>query len=272
MMISRRTSLTFLGLLAGATALPIRAAERRIERAGVQLYTLRVAMAKDAAATLASVAAAGYSEVELAGTGNLSADQFARALRNTGLTAPAAHVPYDLIKDQPDELLAMSQTIGCKYLVLPWLAPELRNHKGYAAAIDLLNQFGDQSHKSGVQLCYHNHDFEFQHIDGEVVFDRLLRECDRERVKFELDLYWVTHAGADGAAYLRADPQRFPLCHVKDRNPAGEMVDVGEGVIDFSSMFAAGSGLRHYFVEHDKPADALASIISSIQALKRIRF
>ena len=94
-MITRRMSLAFFGLLAGATALPVRAEQRRIEHAGVQLYTLREAMAKDAAATLASVAAAGYSEVELAGTGNLSADQFAQALRNTALTAPATqHNPF----------------------------------------------------------------------------------------------------------------------------------------------------------------------------------
>ncbi len=272
MKISRRNSLALLGLLAGATALPARATQHRIERAGVQLYTLRNAMALDAAATLAAVAAAGYSEVELAGTGNLNAEQFAQAFRNTALTAPSAHVPYDLIRDQPEELLAMAQVIGCKYLVLPWLSPELRNLRGYAAAIDLLNHFGDQCFKSGVQLCYHNHDFEFERCDGEVAYDRLLRECDRERVKFELDLYWVTHAGADGAAYLRADPERYPLCHVKDSSATGEMVDVGQGVIDFAALFAAGSGVRHYFVEHDNPGDALASVISSLQALKRIRF
>lgn len=272
MTISRRTSLAMLGLLAGATALPARASQRRVERAGVQLYTLRQAMALDAAATLAAVAAAGYSEVEPAGTGNLNANQFAQALRDTGLTAPSAHVSYDLMKNQPEEVLAMAQVIGCKHLVLPWLSPELRNAKGYSVAIDLLNHFGEQCHKSGVQLCYHNHDFEFDRVDGEVAYDRLLKECDRERVKFELDLFWVTHAGADAAAYLRADPERYPLCHVKDRNAAGEMVDVGQGVIDFASLFAAGSAMQHYFVEHDKPGDALASIISSLQGLKRIRF
>ena len=272
MKISRRTSLAMLGLLAGATALPARASQRRVERVGVQLYTLRRAMALDAAATLAAVAAAGYSEVEPAGTGNLNANQFAQALRDTGLTAPSAHVPFDLMKNKPDELLAMAQVIGCKYLVLPWLSPELRTASGYGTVIDLLNHFGDQCSKSGMQLCYHNHDFEFERVDGEIAFDRLLRGCDRDRVKFELDLFWVTHAGADGTAYLRADPERYPLCHVKDRNAAGEMVDVGQGVIDFAELFAAGSAMRHYFVEHDNPADALASIITSIQALKRIRF
>jgi sugar phosphate isomerase/epimerase len=272
MNIARRAFMLSLGALAAGTAMTAAAGTRRVERPGVQLYTLREAMARDAAATLAAVAAAGYAEVELAGTGNLSAGQFAAALRSTGLAAPSAHVPLDRIRDRPAEVLAMAETVGCQYLVLPWLPPELRDAKGYATVIDLLNRFGELCRAAGVQLCYHNHDFEFQRVDGEVAYDRLLRECDRDRVRFELDLYWVTHAGMDGAAYLRADPQRFPLCHVKDRDAAGEMVDVGQGTIDFAQMFAAGSGLRHYFVEHDRPKDALASILTSIQALRGIRF
>lgn len=94
MNLTRRSSLAVLGLLGGAMALPVRASQHRIERIGVQLYTLRAAMALDTAATLAAVAAAGYSEVEIAGTGNLKREQFAEALRNTALTAPSAHVPF----------------------------------------------------------------------------------------------------------------------------------------------------------------------------------
>ncbi|MBM4205352.1 MAG: sugar phosphate isomerase/epimerase [Gammaproteobacteria bacterium] len=275
MNLSRRHWLQTAALVSGVTLLPIQAAHastRRVERPGVQLYTLREAMMRDAAATLAAVAAAGYAEVELAGTGNLDAAQFAQALRSSGLSAPAAHVPLDAIRNQPDQLLEQAKVIGCTYLVLPWIAPDLRNTAGYTAVIETLNRFGGQCEKAGVQLAYHNHDFEFARVDGEIAYDRLLRECDRELVKFELDLYWVTHAGADGAAYLSATPERFPLCHVKDRSASGEMVDVGQGTINFVELFAAGSGLRHYFVEHDQPKDALASILTSVKALKEIRF
>jgi sugar phosphate isomerase/epimerase len=245
---------------------------RRIERVGVQLYTVRDLMAKDVAATLAAVAEAGYVEVETAGTGNLSAQQFVVALNNAGLSAPAAHVPLNLMADSPDLVLEAAQTIGYQYIVLPWLAPEHRNAAGYRQAIDVLNRFGDQCQQAGVQLCYHNHDFEFDTLDGEIVFDVMLRECDRQLVKFELDLFWAAHANADAAAYLKSDPLRFPLCHVKDRNAAGEMVSVGKGNIDFPALFAAGSGLQHYFVEHDQPQDSLASIRDSIQAVQKMRF
>ncbi len=274
MTLPRRSLLQLLGA-AGATLLAPglhAGSDRRVERVGLQLYTVRSLMAEGVAATLDAVAAAGYVEVETAGTGDLDAPGFARAVRDAGLTAPAAHVPLELMREQPDELLSAAEIIGYRFLVAPWLAPELRTVSGYGQAIDTLNVFGERCARAGVQLCYHNHDFEFQPLGGELPFDRMLRECDRELVRFELDLFWAAHAGVDAGAYLRADPARFPLCHVKDRNAAGEMVDVGEGSIDFPALFAAGTGFEHYFVEHDRPADPLASVRRSIEALRKMRF
>lgn len=274
MNLNRRAALKRFGVAGSVALAPKLAAQstRRVERVGVQLYTVRDLMAKDVAATLAAVAEAGYVEVETAGTGNLTARQFTVALKNAGLSAPAAHVPLNLMADSPDSVLEAAQTIGYEYIVLPWLAPEQRNAAGYRQAIDVLNRFGERSQQAGVQLCYHNHDFEFDKMDGQVVYDVMLRECDRELVKFELDLFWAAHANADAAAYLRSDPMRFPLCHVKDRNTAGEMVSVGKGNIDFPALFAAGSGVQHYFVEHDQPQDSLASIRDSIAAVQKMRF
>ncbi len=252
MILRRRECFTLLGTVVGVGAGLAMAPKlmattlRKIERIGLQLYTVRDAMAKDVSATLAAVAEAGYLEVETAGTGDLSAEQFSTALGNTGLTAPSAHVLLNQMAEQPDALLATAETVGYKYLVLPWLAPEQRTVSGYAQVIETLNRFGERCTRAGVQLCYHNHDFEFQPMGGELPYNLLLRECDAEFVRFELDLFWAVHAGVDPIAYLHADPERFPLCHVKDRNAAGEMVDVGQGNIDFPAMFSAGTGLRHY--------------------------
>ena len=218
MKMNRRQMLSTLASAAIAPSIPVYAKNRRIERVGIQLFTLRKAMGLDAWATLAAVAAAGYAEVETAGTGNLSVSEFAAALKHTGLSAPAAHVPINLVMDNPDALLEQAQIIGYDYLVVPWLPPEMRTIEGYGQTIKALNKFGEQCQSEGLQLCYHNHDFEFESIDGEVVWDRLLRECDANLVQFELDLFWVTHAGADGAAYLAREPERYPLCHVKDRD------------------------------------------------------
>jgi sugar phosphate isomerase/epimerase len=267
----------WLALLGAAAALPLapalRAAERRVERVGLQLYTVRDRLAEDVPATLAAVAAAGYREVETAGTAGLDARAFAAALADVGLDAPAAHVPLDQVARQPEEVLAAADLIGYRYLVIPWLPPEQRTASGYARAVDVLNGFGERCAQAGRRLCYHNHDFEFAALpDGELPFDLLLRACDAELVGFELDFFWATHAGADALAYLAADPARYPLCHVKDRTAAGAMVDVGAGVIDFPALFAAGSGLEHYFVEHDRPGDSLASIRASFAAIETMRF
>ena len=244
---------------------------RQVSPIGVQLYTLRSAMGVDAAATLAAVAAAGYEEVETAGTGNLDAQEFARALRQAGLSAPAAHVPIELIADDPEAAIKMADLLGCLFVVIPWLPLEMRTAEGYGRLINALNQFGETCAQEGLQVCYHNHDFEFDEVDGEVAFDRLLRECDRDLVKFEMDLYWVSHAGVDPGPILAADPERFPLCHVKDRAPDGKIIDVGKGTLDFPSLFAAGD-FRHYFIEHDHPPDALTTILTSIQAVRAMKF
>ena len=258
------------GALAACSGMGV--SSRQLERIGVQLYTLRNAMAVDAAATLRAVAGAGYREVETAGTGNLTPVEFAGALSDVGLVAPAARVPLNMMRDDPDSLLALAETVGHKYLVLPWIPEEVRTDEGYGKLIELLNQFGETCAREGLQLCYHNHDFEFATINGQVAFDRMLSGCDRSLVKFELDFYWMAHAGVDTTAYLTRDPGRFPLCHVKDRAEDGSMVPVGSGVIDFAALFAAGSGMQHYFVEHDHPKDSLTSILSSMVTLRDLRF
>ena len=273
---NRRETIRYL--VAGGVAaavLPgqaLAAHHRSVTRVGVQLFTVRDQMSKDVAATLAAVAEVGYQEVETAGTGNLDAVQFATALADAGLTAPAAHVPINLLRDQPQNLLETADIIGYRYLVVPWLPPDMRTTGGYAAAIDTLNAFGELSAQAGIQTCYHNHAFEFESVDGAIPFDVMLENCDPELVKFELDLYWARHAGADALGYLQRAPERFPLCHVKDRTAAGEMTEIGSGDIDFPELFAAGTGLRHYFVEHDRPEDSMASIRRSFRAVSAMRF
>jgi len=270
--LNRRACLKTLTIGTAALAAPhlLAAQHRRVERVGLQLFTVRDQMAKGVPATLAAVAAAGYREVETAGTGDLTAVQFAQALKDAGLTAPAAHVPINVLQEQPEELLNTAQIIGYRYLVVPWLPPEMRTDEGYKLTIDSLNQFGERSAAEGIQTCYHNHDFEFEMAGGARPFDVMLANCDRNLVHFELDLFWAAHAGVDAAAYLRADPRRYPLCHVKDRTADGQMTEVGAGVIDFPALFTAGTGLRHYFVEHDRPADSLASIRTSFKAVQEM--
>ena len=248
---------------------------RRVERIGVQLYTVRDLLAADPAGTLDAVAGLGYVEVETAGYAGLAPQAFAAVLKNTGLDAPSAHVPLTDVETAPEQLLEAAAAVGHRYLVVPWLAPALRGSTDdYARVAEVLNDFGEACADQGIQLGYHNHDFEFAPIGDVVPYDLLLERCDPNLVKFELDLFWAAKAGADAAAYFRAWPGRFPLCHVKDMTEAGEMVAVGDGRIDFAALFDAGvtGGLGHYFVEHDNPEEPLASIRRSFETVEAIRF
>jgi sugar phosphate isomerase/epimerase len=121
-----------------------------------------------------------------------------------------------------------------------------------------------------MQFGYHNHDFEFQPIDGIVPYDLLLERCDPALVIMEMDIFWAVNGGKDPLAYFTAHAGRFHLIHAKDRTAAGEMVNVGSGVIDFRAILARSqqAGIRYVFVEHDRPASPLDDVRASYTYLR----
>lgn len=270
------TALAGLGL--GACRQGTSADSGRLERLGLQLYTVRDRMEGDAAATLRAVADVGYREVETAGLFALSPTQFRAALDEAGLVSPAGHFGIDVVRRQPDTLIGIARTLGQQWVVVPWLDEAERTVEGYQRAADDLNRFGASARDAGIRVAYHNHDFEFEPLgDGRTGYDVLLEATDPTLVDMELDLFWAVKGGHDPVALFTAYPGRFPLCHVKDMTDiAGtqEMVAVGEGEIDFAGIFrhADQAGLRHYFVEHDNPGDPIASIRTSYQHLRQLSF
>lgn len=240
---------------------------------GIQLYTVRSLMAKDVAGTLDALARIGYREVEFAGLHGTSASAVRAMLDHLGLSAPASHVGLNELRKDAAAVFAQSRALGNRYVVVPWIdAAERRTIAGYEAVADALNRFGTAARDAGLRLGYHNHDFELQPIEGRVPYDVLLERTDPELVDMELDLFWLAKGGADPLAYFSRYPGRFVMAHVKDMAPDGAMVDVGRGTLDFARVFAAAeqAGLRHAFVEHDSPADPMASARASHSALVRL--
>ena len=143
----------------------------------------------------------------------------------------------------------------------------------YEALAETLNRAGEQCLETGVQLCYHNHDFEFTPIDGTLPYDLLLELTEPALLAMELDLFWICKAGLDPLDYFARYPGRFPLCHVKDMQSDGSMAAVGSGELGFANILTAArrAGVRHYFVEHDQPSDPMASVSESYQALMDLR-
>src|SRR5690242_6938105 len=187
---------------------------------GLQLYTVRDAMKSDFEGTVAKVAATGYKEVEFAGYFGKSPKDIRAILEKNDLTAPSCHVPYSTLEKTWPEALDAAHTIGHKIIVNPWIEPEQRNSDdGWKRAAELFNKCGESAKKAGIQFAYHNHTFEFQaakSLDGCLPYDYLLKNCDKNLVKMELDLCWITVAGKDPITYFNANPGRFPAVHVKD--------------------------------------------------------
>lgn len=253
-------------------------AGRRLERIGLQLYTVRMRLAEDFSGTLEAIARLGYREVETAGLHGHPAEHVRAEFDRLGLVSPAAHVPIDSFRADLDAVFAEAHTLGQQWVVVPYLGEGERTLEGFRGVAAELNAFGQAARDHGIRVGYHNHDFEFVPVDGDVTgFDILLRETDPELVDFELDLYWAVYAGRDPLQLFSQYPGRFALCHVKDMadmSGSRAMADVGQGQIDFAAIFARSeeAGLRHYFVEHDRPSDPLVSIENSVRYLSQLEF
>jgi len=275
------------------------AAEHKADHIGLQLYTVRYAIAEDFDGSLAKVAAAGYKEVELAGFSldggevryfGKTPQEMRAALDHHGLFALSTHVDYkSLSPENFPKVLEASKVLGHQYIVNPWVEEEVRKQPDSWKSISaMFNRAGEDSKKAGFQFGYHNHWFEFLPVNGVLPYDLLLKECDPNLVKMEMDLCWITAAGADPVKYFNLYPGRFPLVHVKDlkKIPAitaggaqnfGDTVDlteVGSGIIDWKRIFAQSdkAGIKHYIVEHDHPKAPFESIRISYEYLSRLRW
>jgi sugar phosphate isomerase/epimerase len=241
---------------------------------GVQLYTVRAEMTNGVESTLERVAAIGYEEVEFAGYFGHSPTEIREMLARTGLRSPATHIPPNFEVDAWSKILDDSNEIGHEYVVVASIPQSMRSSlDAWRETGAAMSRAGDRARSAGLQYAYHNHDFEFEEMEGRVAFDVFCEESDLEFVKIELDLFWIIHGGQDPIEFMDRWPGRIPLVHVKDRTAGGDMVDVGAGVIDWAGIFehAENGGVEHFFVEHDTPDGPLRSIAASYGYMSRLR-
>jgi sugar phosphate isomerase/epimerase len=290
---NRRSFLATATTVTAATLLTSRlgwaAGDHKIEKVGLQLYTVRDLMKGDFDGTIAKVAQIGYKEVEFAGYFGRTGAQVRAVCDKNGLTPISTHVQYDELDDKFPSVIETSKTIGLKYIVCPWIPEDLRKSPDiWNQAAEKFNRCGEVSKKAGMQFAYHNHWFEFLAVDGKLPYDLLLTKCDANLVKMEMDLCWITAAGGDPVKYFNAYPGRFPLVHVKDLKTLphitaggaqnyGDTVgltEVGSGVIDWKRILGQSekAGIKHYIVEHDHPKQPFDSITKSYEYLSTLRW
>ena len=245
----------------------------------LQMYTVRDDAARDFAATAETLAQIGYAGVELAGYGSAKTAEAVRSiLDDNGLMVAGMHVSLDVLENDLSKAIEEALMVGSEFISCPFLGADRRQSlDDYKRLGAILNDIGARLKESEIQLCYHNHDFEFEKFGGDVSgFDALFAAADKELVKVEMDTYWVKRAGEDPAAYLRKYAGRVPLVHLKDMTPGENptFAEVGEGIIDYPSLFEAAKvgGALYYVVEQDRCEKhaPLESVRISFENLKKM--
>jgi sugar phosphate isomerase/epimerase len=264
---------------------------RRRYKLGLQLFTMRSAMSRDVDGTLKRVAAMGYEDFETYGFDpegiryyGLAAKEFAQRLRDLKLTTSSGH--YDLnrfvsssvddLKRYVDRCIEGARVVGHEYITWPFLDEDSRTIEKFKVVAERLNIAGAQVKKAGLQLAYHNHDFEFIEQNGQIGYDIILKDTDPALVKLQMDLYWIARGSKTSPhEWFKRQPGRFVMWHVKDMHRTSrDYTEVGNGTIDFTRIWpdAELAGLKYFFVEQggNFTHDPFQSVADSAEYVKRV--
>jgi sugar phosphate isomerase/epimerase len=266
----------------------------------LQLYSVREDLANDFEGTIRKVKALGYEGVEFAGLYGYKPDTIRKLLKEIGLTPVSAHVPFIDLMANPQGMVNDYAEIGCKYIAIPYLTPEYRpNAEKFTEVIEGAKILGKAANECGLTLLYHNHDFEFEKINGEYALDILYNSVPADLLQTEIDTCWVNVAGEDPSAYLQKYAGRSPVVHLKDfvmpgKRPAKmyeligiqddqkgsepeafEFRPLGMGAQNFPQILQAcqAVGAQWLVVEQDRPSmgkTAMECAEASIQYLASI--
>lgn len=226
---------------------------------GLQLYTIRDEVSKNLNSTLERVAKIGYNSIEAAGYANrqfygLKPAEFKKLVNSFGMELHSTH--SNISPDIADTVIEDTIEAGIPYLIMPWLAPDKRvSLDSYKKLADDYNIIGEKCKNAGITFAYHNHDFEFETIEGEIPYNLLLDNTEADLVKMQLDLFWIKKAGFDPIHYFEKYPGRFELWHIKDMDDtqAAANIEVGRGIIDFETLlkYKEQAGMKYFFIELD---------------------
>lgn len=235
---------------------------------GLQLYSLRDIIRDDVKGTMQKVSDIGFKELECwsYGDGNIfdmPYVDFNNMIKDMGMKITSGH--YSLGLGLPEKQSTIlngweaavedANKIGQESMVVAYLEKSERESiDDYKKVCQYLNAANETCKSAGVKLQYHNHEFEFETLDGQIPYDVMLSELDSS-IPMELDLYWITYAGKDPFEYFNKYPGRFEQWHIKDMNKSDPKLqtDVGTGSIDFKAIFAKSelAGMKHYYVEQE---------------------
>ncbi len=283
-----------LAVASGVLATPFLDFEKR-HRFGIQLYSVRDDMKKDPLSTFKELAKMGYDYVEGYGYNNRKwqgahdLKQMKMWLAESGLTMPSAHFvlkssDYDKTKgdftDDFKRTVDDAVAVGQKYFVSSSIVKEdMKDIDAFKNLCDVMNKTGELFKKNGLKLGYHNHEFEFNKLGSETMFDVMLKNVEPENLTIEMDMGWVVYANENPVEWFKKYPKRFELSHMKDGNKRGTSDKkhtsciIGQGDVDFKGIMANKklAGLKMLIVEiEDYVVSPLADAKSCLENFKKL--
>ncbi len=248
----------------------------KIKNPGIQLYTVRDEMLAEPHGTLKALAALGIKQIESARSvkGNyygLTAKEMSQACKDLGMTLRSGHVQFD---NNWQQTMQEAVESGQEYLICSSMPTSGQTIDNYKKTADVFNQLGEECRKLKLKFGYHNHDYEFEKVDGQTLYDILLDHTDPKLVHMELDLGWVAASGNDIYDYFERYKGRFPLWHLKDMNlQKKESTEFGKGGLDIIKILQhqKASGLKYLFIEQEEYASTpMESMKYNMDYLERI--
>jgi len=276
--------------LAAAFALQGLAAVNFQDHLGLQVWSLRETAKTDLPGSLDLIKSYGLTEIEANGTPPVPIEEYNKLIKDRGLKAVGAHFGYDFLVKDLAQAVHNAKVLGLKYAYTAWIPHDGKKvfdgEQARKAAADF-NKFGAAFKAEGINYGYHPHGYEFVALEaegGKTAFDIIAANTDPKLVNFEMDVFWVFHAGQDPVKLLKQYPGRWPLLHVKDIRkgavtglstggaPPIDNVAVGTGQIDWPAVLktAQDTGTQHFFLEDETPTP-LVCIPDSLKYLRGLK-
>lgn len=259
------TSLLLVSLFV-AQLKPARAQRLYTFPLGVEAYTYRHMFPKDVAATLDTIKALGFTEMEGGVPQGLTAEAYRKMLDQRGIKMPATGAGYEQIVADPMSVVTTAKALGASYVMVAWIPHQKGNFTldNAKKAVADFNRVGKILKDNGLTFCYHDHGYEFQPYQNGTLLDYIIQNTDPRYVSFEMDILWTQFGGGDPVALLTKYGNRWKLMHLKDLKkgvkgdltggtPPENDVVLGEGQLDMPAILKAAKtiGIRHYFIEDE---------------------
>jgi len=230
-----------------------------IEQFAIQLYSVRDVIESDYAGTLKKLAGMGYTGVEFAGYGGLSAQEMKQTLSGNSLKPVGSHVSIERLKKNLDEEIAYHKVLGTEYLICPYY--DIKTKKDAVELAEILKPVIIKMKGAGLKFAYHNHAHEFAADGGEYLLDILFQNLPPEAF-MELDVFWAAYAGVEPLAYMEKNRDRLKILHVKQIDNEKNCVDLDQGVLDYKDIITRAKvlGVEHFILEQEK--FAVSSMVS----------